>query len=518
MLMRRSIHGHNPWPYLGDRFWGLVGTERLHPRVGSWKLCVALHTAAILCMTAFAPWLPLAQGTKLFALSVGVTQFKDSRVPSLTLAAKDARDFYQFLEERKDIFASADLVLLVDKDATRANISRAIRNKLGKATRDDIVIIYLSGHGAMYNPLERGFRSQKEDDEFYFITHDADVDNLYGTALLMNDQNLFKGIQSERCLLVADACHAGGFTRGLAKSIPKSIDPIRNLFQGLKGRVGIASSSPSEQSFEKEMYGNSIFTHFLIKGLRGEAVREAASRVITVKQLYDYVAAKTREATDGKQNPLFYASDQTANDTPVFVAPTYGSPLKIKVQFQYESPDGTVRVLEEGTSLTSGQHFGVAFRADSDCYLYIFWRDSTGQFGQLYPNPQLTEGTAEVRAGKTYWLPSMNGERWYVLDDVTGEETIYVVASRQKNKKLEDLSAAMARPERASKDAKTKAQLSMALEREINLMGIASHTVPKNKEKKLASNRAELFQSMESDLQLAGADCFHKITFRHVNR
>ncbi|MGB9616302.1 MAG: hypothetical protein ACPL7J_03185, partial [Desulfomonilaceae bacterium] len=120
--------------------------------------------------------------------------------------------------------------------------------------------------------------------------------------------------------------------------------------------------------------------------------------------------------------------------------------------------------------------------------------------------------------GKTDWLPSMNGERWYVLDDVTGEETIYVVASRQKNKKLEDLSAAMMRPSRASKDAKSREQLSMALEREINLMGIASYTVAKNREKKSAPNRAELFQSMESDLKLAGADCFYKITFRHVNR
>ncbi|MGC9028667.1 MAG: DUF4384 domain-containing protein [Desulfomonilaceae bacterium] len=518
MLMRRSIHGNNPFPYLVGQIWGRVATEWLRPLISSRKLCVVFQTAAILCITAFAPGLSLAQGTRLFALSVGVAQFKDSRVPSLTLAAKDARDFYQFLEERKHVFASANLTLLVNKEATRANISSAIRNKLGKATKDDIVIIYLSGHGAMYNPLERGYRSQKEDDEFYFITHDADVDNLYGTALLMNDQNLFKGIQSDRCLLLADACHAGGFTRGLAKSIPKSMDPIRNLFQGLRGRVGIASSSPSEQSFEKEIYGNSIFTHFLMKGLRGEAVREASSPVITVKQLYDYVAAKTREASDGKQNPLFYASDPSADDTPVFVVPTYGSPLNIKVQFQYEAPDGTVRVLEDGTSLKSGQHFGVAFRAESDCYLYIFWRDSTGQFGQLYPNPQLTEGTAEVKGGKTYWLPSMNGERWYVLDDVTGEETIYVVASRQKNKKLEDLSAAMMRPSRASKDAKSREQLSMALEREINLMGIASYTVAKNREKKSAPNRAELFQSMESDLKLAGADCFYKITFRHVNR
>ncbi len=474
--------------------------------------------AIILVSSTCYPLTVLAQEARLLALSVGVTVFKDSRVPALNLSAKDARDFHQFLEERKHFFASADTTLLIDKDATRAKISNAIRNKLGKARKDDIVIIYLSGHGAMYNPLERVSRDRKEDEEFYFITHDADVDNLYGTALLMNDQNLFKGIQSDRCLLLADACYAGGFTRGLAKSIPKSIDPIRNLFQGLKGRVGIASSSPSEQSFEKEIFGNSIFTHFLMKGLRGEAVKDTPSGVVTVKQLYDYIAARTREATDGKQNPMFYASDPGAGDTPVFVVPTYSSALNIKLQFQYEAADGSVRALEEGTVLRSGQHFGVAFRADADCYLYIFWRDSNGQFGQLYPNPELTEGTAEVRAGTTYWLPSMGGERWYVLDNIPGEETIYVVASRQKNNKIEELSARMSRLAAAPNGSKTKQQLSMALEREINLMGIASHTAAKSKEKKVAPTRAELFQSLESEMRLAGADCFHKLTFKHTDK
>mgnify|MGYP005845090715 CR=1 FL=1 len=517
MLLSSDRKKTGPSQRLGRWRTGIFGDYPMRDSFGSGTSFNCFLVAVIIATVTCLPTIVLGQGARLFALSVGVTVFKDSRVPSLTLSGKDARDFHQFLDERKYLFSSANLTLLVDKEATRAHISNAIRNKLGKAKKDDIVIIYLSGHGAMYNPLERAASNRKEDDEFYFITYDADVDNLYGTALLMNDQNLFKGIQSERCLLLADACHAGGFTAGLAKSIPKSIDPIRNLFQGLKGRVGIASSSSSEQSFEKEMFGNSVFTHFLMKGLRGEAVRGSSEPLVTVRQLYEYVAKNTREATEGKQNPMFYASDPRAGSTPVFVVPTYASALNIKVQFQYETLDGTVGVLEEGTVLKSGQHFGVAFRSDADCHLYIFWRDSAGQFGQLYPNPQLTEGTSEVRAGKTYWLPFMGGgERWYVLDNVPGEETIYVVASRHKNKRIEELFA-LVRGATSATGLKQREQYSKALEREINLMGIASHTTPKTKEKKVAPTRADLFQSMESELTLAGADCFQKITFRHEN-
>ncbi|MDQ1238823.1 MAG: hypothetical protein QG577_1008, partial [Thermodesulfobacteriota bacterium] len=344
------------------------------------------------------------------------------------------------------------------------------------------------------------------------------ADNLFGTALLMNDENLFKGIQSERCLLLTDACHAGGFNVGLGKNIPKSIDPIQNLFHGLRGRIGIASSSPNELSFEKPMFGNSVFTHFLLKGLRGEAVRGSKEGVVRAKQLYDYVAKSTREATSGQQNPQIYAAGNSLTDAPIFVVPQFTSSLNIKVQFQYEDDNRTVRALEDGSVLKSGQHLGVGFKADTDCFLHILWSDSAGNIGQLFPNPQLSEGSGEIKAGVTYWLPSMGGERWYVLDDSPGEETIFVVASRQRNKKLEELSHAIASLGAASKDIGQKSQLSDEIVREINLMGIASRTAPKGAERKEGSDRRELFASMESSIRLSGAECFDKVTFKHVNR
>ncbi len=128
---------------------------------------------------------------RLHAVVVGVTRFQDSRIPPLQLSAKDATDFYTFLKEREQYFKSANLTLLTDEKATRANITSAVRNKLKSAGRDDIVIIYLSGHGAVDSQMSN---------EFYFLTNDAKFDNLFGTALLMNDSNLFKGISSDRCV------------------------------------------------------------------------------------------------------------------------------------------------------------------------------------------------------------------------------------------------------------------------------------------------------------------------------
>jgi hypothetical protein len=441
---------------------------------------------------------------RLHAVVVGVTRFQDSRIPPLQLSAKDATDFYTFLKEREQYFKSANLTLLTDEKATRANITSAVRNKLKSAGRDDIVIIYLSGHGAVDSQMSN---------EFYFLTNDAKFDNLFGTALLMNDSNLFKGISSDRCVLIADACHSGGFTAGLELPRAKSLLP---LFQSLKGRVGIASSRPDELSYEKPVYGNSVFTHFLLKGLRGEAAQDRDKGLISAKSLYQYVAKATSQATAGQQNPQIY-NDAGANaEEPIFVSPKYSNSLKVDVQFQYETEDGQVRILDDNSSLKSGQNIGVTFKPESDCYVYIFWWDSTGNVGCLFPNPELTAGDCSVKAGKTYWLPySSEGDRWYVLDNNPGAETIYFVASRERNKKLESLYSKM-RGGNGQKGSGAKEKvLSAEIEREINLMGFADRTVAKFAGISSADRRS-LFESIDNEIKVSGADASYRITFRHV--
>ena len=62
------------------------------------------------------------------------------------------------------------------------------------------------------------------------------------------------------------------------------------------------------------------------------------------------------------------------------------------------------------------------------------------------------------KAGVNYWLPYKQAKHWYVLDNNEGEETIYLVASRERNPKFEGLIDNLR---------------SASLEKEFNLMGIA---------------------------------------------
>jgi uncharacterized caspase-like protein len=446
--------------------------------------------------------------SELYAVVVGVKQFQDPNVPPLTISDKDAKDFFQFLKESEKYFAKAHITLLLNEDATRSNVSKALREGLLGARRNDIVIIYFSGHG---------MADEKLPNEYYFVTYDTQMDNLFASALMMNDRNLFKGIDTDRVLFLADACHSGGFSPGIQKSISKETDRFFSLFNTISGKIGILSSKPDESSYEKPKFGNSIFTHYLLKGLRGEAATESKEGIITAKALYDYVYDETKKATKGLQHPQFYA-DKGSADIPVFAAPTFSQDLKIKVTFYYEDENRQVKLLTDEAQLKSGQHVGVTFRPETDCYVYILWWDSRGAVGRLFPNPKLTEGSGEVKAGQTYWLPSKQGERWYVLDDNPGEETIYFLASRERNPKIEQLYETLSQASTGKGGSPQAKDISGELERRLNLMGFADFTVPKEEASASFINKEALFESLKNEAKVPRADAIVKLTFKHVPR
>ncbi len=474
---------------------GTVSTphDRIYARLTmvliSWLLAAIIFVfpSQVACATPGA-----LANCELYAVLVGIGKYRDTKLNQLVLSPKDAQDFHVFLKERSKMFKRAHIRLFVNEQATRENVTKAIRDDLKPAGKDDVVIIFLSGHGAS-DPVRT--------DEFYFLTYDADVENLFGSALPMNTSGLFKGIDSDRLILMSDACHSGGFSSALDKSTAKAADIFFSVFQNLQGRFGFASSRPDEVSWEDKRFGNSVFTHYLLKGLRGAAYKNTGDGVITVKDLYDFVYEGTREATRGRQNPQLYTAKGKAENTPIFRAPVYDKPLNIEALFVTQEDDGEVKPLANDATLKSGQRVGLAFKADADCFVHVVWWDSNGNVGRLFPNPKLTEGSGEIKAGETQWLPYKQGKHWYVLDKNVGEETIYLVASRERNPRLEELYSKLR---------------SAGLEREFNLMGIEDYTVP-DKVKQLSDpNREKLFQRMENQIQVVGADKVIRIKFKHI--
>ena len=171
-----------------------------------------------------------------------------------------------------------DHVFLLTDRAERKPTLRNIKYALGtllarSARKDDTVIVYFAGHGAPeVDP--RGI--ERDGLAKYLIPSDADPDDLYSTALPMDElQTIFGRIEAERVVMFLDACYsgaAGGRTFASKKTRAGSVDDLfLERLTRAKGRAIITASRPAEVSIELPELGHGIFTYFLTEGLRGAA-------------------------------------------------------------------------------------------------------------------------------------------------------------------------------------------------------------------------------------------------------
>lgn len=87
--------------------------------------------------------------------------------------------------------------------------------------------------------------------------------------------------------------------------------------------------------------------------------------------------------------------------------------------------------------LVSGDLYQIYVRAHSDCYVYVYQRDSSGKGAWLFPRRVTGAAAARLTADTDCWLPAEG--QFFELDETPGEEVIYVVASRTRAADLEHL-------------------------------------------------------------------------------
>jgi tetratricopeptide (TPR) repeat protein len=197
-----------------------------------------------------------------WALVIGISKFKDPTI-SLQYAAKDAADFADYLV-KEGHFAPDHVRLLVNEKATRAEILGQLgSNWLPRvANPDDLVMIFFSSHGS---PTSMDVGSIN-----YLVAYDTDKTNLYGTGIGLQDftDQIKKRVNSERVVLVMDACHSGAAIADGAKGLFRDLGvDATPLAQGT-GQLVICSSGANQSSWESTRYKNGVFTHYLLEGLR----------------------------------------------------------------------------------------------------------------------------------------------------------------------------------------------------------------------------------------------------------
>jgi len=242
----------------------------------------------------------------LYILSIGIDQYKDSNV-NLTYAVKDATDMTQkLLQQSATLFNPQNIrpEMLIDKDATKANILDKINEISRKIKPGDSFILFVAGHGILLQ------------NQYYMLTGEYDGNVNEGTMISSNEiVEMSKKIKSLSQLFIFDTCHAGG-----VDTIVSGLYDARMSVLAKKMGLHIYASANSKEAAMDGYQGNGLFTFTLMDGLNNnkETDKNKDSRV-SLEELGEY----SKQTTTGiskkighQQTPLII---NFGKDNPVYL-------------------------------------------------------------------------------------------------------------------------------------------------------------------------------------------------------
>ena len=187
--------------------------------------------------------------------------------------------------------------------------------------------------------------------------------------------------------------------------------------------------------------------------------KDAAPEVKKTEKAAVKEAAPVQVAKNNEPTPAPVAKEEIAMaKEPAVVA----MPLRLSMNMigQRKETDGSYSeiLVSEGSALRSGDNFQIHLESSRPAYVYVLMYDSQGKAGQIFPDPKVNQSGA-VEGGRKIVVPGR--DLWFWLDESTGTETIYVLASEKPMADIRGLLAQMeggseAGQQRASKQIKER--------------------------------------------------------------
>ena len=133
--------------------------------------------------------------------------------------------------------------------------------------------------------------------------------------------------------------------------------------------------------------------------------------------------------------------------------PSLKSPASIKMTLLARTSSGmTIRgetphykevEVKDGGILRSGDMFRVKFKLRNEAYVYVLSLDSLGNLAMLFPDRDV-KGGIKFKPNEVYIIPVK--DRWFRLDDNTGRETVYLIASPKAIENIDKKIAIVKKP------------------------------------------------------------------------
>lgn len=241
------------------------------------------------------------------ALMIGIAHYHPPLRALPDSVLNDARDMAKLLADPVQCgYPASHITTLLDDEATGDGIRQALAALSKRTQAGDTAVVFFSGHGARH--------TTHDSTQQYLVPYDCTPDDLAGTAITGDQMSaMLSAIRAARLLAIFDCCHSGG--AGDPKTLLPAIelgfsdDYYQALAQG-SGRVVIASCRSEELSWTLYDMNNSLFTHYLLEALRGQAKTLGDGR-IHVFDIFRHVAehVPVRAAqVQQNQHPIFKAS------------------------------------------------------------------------------------------------------------------------------------------------------------------------------------------------------------------
>ena len=227
-----------------------------------------------------------------FALLIGVGKYRSAAFANLAAAKPDVNAMQTVLLD-PDVgeFASEDVRTLLNPEPQQ--MREALERLFSEERKpDDLLVLYFSGHGVVD---DRG--------QFHLTTVDSNKGILKSTAIPASFiLGLMEDSRSKHQVVILDCCFSGAFAKGMmAKG--NAVNFQAQL--GGKGRAVLTSCSASEYSFERKEAELSVYTQYLVEGLKTGIADEDGDGLISVDELHEFVKARVRETFPGMKPKIY---------------------------------------------------------------------------------------------------------------------------------------------------------------------------------------------------------------------
>jgi hypothetical protein len=234
-----------------------------------------------------------ASTTTLHVLAIGINQYPSlPQRYQLDCAAPDAQALRQaFLDYSRRLFRGVEAKLLLNGQATRANILDELHWLATIVKNGDVAVVFYAGHG-----------DYQREGQLYLVPFDADVHDLKRTGI--SGEELKQAIGELPCttMLVLDACYAGSIDvkKRKTRALPEQGDAVLRELVYDAGLVVFCGADKAQEAAEEN--GKGFFTQALVEGLSGKADYDGDG-LVELDELKLYVTKRVRALSGDTQEP-----------------------------------------------------------------------------------------------------------------------------------------------------------------------------------------------------------------------